>query len=87
MKIDDTHNAEIIKYATDLKLVSYEVDGDTVVITRTSMCQTFGTGCGSESDAYDYVIRKLAGEFPEHRVMWNGRTDEWLAVALYKRVA
>lgn len=52
--------------------------------TRDSMVQV--AGLGDESECYKAVKGLLEYEFPNHYVLWAGRTDDFMGIDFFQRV-
>jgi len=81
-KLDDTVLAQAKAMLDELGIVAILHNENYLTIDRTSMCQSFPSN-GDEHDSYQLVLDWLQEQFPMHRVMWSGRTDEWLGVDFY----
>jgi len=75
-------NEMALDFLTDLG-IDAEVRRGVLTIDRTSMVN-FSPRL-DENRAYEAVLSGLRGEFPDYRIYWGGRTDDWMGVEFHPR--
>lgn len=71
-----------LEFLTDLGIHAHIKRG-VLLVDRTSMVE-FSPRL-EENRAYDAVLAGLKAEFPDYRIYWGGRTDEWMGVEFHPK--
>jgi len=71
-----------LEFLTDLGIHAHLKHG-VLLVDRTSMVE-FSPRL-EESRAYEAVLTGLKNEFPDYRLYWGGRTDDWMGVKFHPK--